>query len=144
MEGTLIRMENRVGMLVGLSVGGALVAAVARVALGLATEGSSSPLVSGDTWNYAVSRWNLSQAALIGATVSLALGATALWWHENRNSRFQTATDVTQSLSLPVLGVVPAIETRAERSARRGRILWRTATLAVVAVSIGWIVWWLI
>jgi hypothetical protein len=128
---TLSTMGQRAAALAALPIVGALVGAATRVALDLAIWG-----------NRVVAQRDLVQAAVIGAVAWLVVGGMALFWRARRASSFRRSSEVVRVLSLPVLTVVPAIWTPAERSARRRRIAWRTIMVALLALPVGYLLWW--
>jgi len=131
MGNTLSMMQKRAAALAALSLVGALVGAVTQVALDLAIRR-----------NRVVAQGDLVQAAAIGAVAWLVVGGMVLLWRAHRASSFRHSSDVVDVLSLPVLAVIPAIRTPAEQSARRQRIAWRTIVVALLALPVGYLLWW--
>jgi polysaccharide chain length determinant protein (PEP-CTERM system associated) len=73
---------------------------------------------------------------LMGSFAGLALGLALIGLFEYRDTSLRTDDDVTISLALPVLAVIPAMVTRRERLVSRRRRLVTAFSAAVVA-SVG-------
>lgn len=85
---------------------------------------------------------NLMQINLVGAVLGLGLGLGLAGLLEYRDTSFRTDDDVLTALALPVLALVPRMETRAERRrARRRRLLRSVAAAGVLAVGAAAAAW---
>jgi polysaccharide chain length determinant protein (PEP-CTERM system associated) len=86
---------------------------------------------------------------LLGALAGLAFGLGLVGLIEYRDSTFRSEDDVLQVLSLPVLAVIPFMESPQEQRARRLRIVLTSVTgvaalavtAAVLAASYGLVEW---
>ena len=79
---------------------------------------------------------------LMGALAGLGFGLGLLALMEYRDSTFRSEDDVTLSLALPVLAVIPAMVSRPERRrAKRRRLLTVSASVVLMATTIAIIVW---
>ena len=78
---------------------------------------------------------------LMGATAGLALGLALVFLLEWRDTSLRTEADVLTALSLPVLAIVPAIETKKEVVTRRRRRLVLAAAAALVLLSTAAATW---
>jgi polysaccharide chain length determinant protein (PEP-CTERM system associated) len=79
---------------------------------------------------------------LIGFGAGLALGLALIGLLEYRDSTFRSDEDVVRTLSLPVLAVVPMMQSGAERRMRRRRIVLGAAAALVVLGSAAAVGWW--
>ncbi|MBM2812993.1 MAG: tyrosine kinase [Chloroflexi bacterium] len=78
----------------------------------------------------------------MGAMAGLAIGLALIALLEYRNTSFRTDDDVTLSLALPVLAVIPAMITRREHQrTKRRRRLAMSASLVAMTGAVAVIVW---
>jgi hypothetical protein len=79
---------------------------------------------------------------VIGVLAGLVLGLGIAALLEYRDTSLRTESDVLVALSLPVVALVPTLETADERRQRRRRRLLivasSTATLLIGAVALSW------
>ena len=79
---------------------------------------------------------------LMGALAGLALGLVLIALLEYRDTTFRIDDDITVSLALPVIAVIPAMATRRERrTAKRRRLVAITASLAVMTMTLAVVAW---
>jgi polysaccharide chain length determinant protein (PEP-CTERM system associated) len=78
---------------------------------------------------------NRPRLNIMGAMAGLALGLALIGLLEYRNTTFRIDDDITLSLALPVVAVIPAMTTRRERQVRRRRLL--VAVSASVVAMLG-------
>jgi polysaccharide chain length determinant protein (PEP-CTERM system associated) len=83
-----------------------------------------------------------------GAIAGIVIGLLLVGFREYRDSSFRSEEDVVRILTLPVLAVVPAMESHRERRARRARTLAANlaaclALVGSVAVVAAWRLQWL-
>lgn len=142
MRNTLSMLLYRTTALAVLLLAGASVGAMGRIAVEAASQGRQAALFSPREWTGLVSQADLLGAAAIGASTLVIAGGLILWWRERRVSFFRSPSEVVHVLALPVLAVVPAIRTPREESARRRRIFWQTVVVVLLAVSVGYLLWW--
>ncbi len=85
---------------------------------------------------------NRGQIDMMGALAGLAVGLGLVALREFTNSTFKNDDEVVQALALPVLAMVPVMQSRREDRSRRRRLiaLWASSA-AVVAVGATLIVW---
>ncbi|MCC7032949.1 MAG: hypothetical protein IT179_08980 [Acidobacteria bacterium] len=81
------------------------------------------------------------QISLIGLFVGLLLGVATAATLEYRDSSFRSESDVVKALSLPVLTIIPLVETERERAAR-GRRTRLALAVSSVAILAGVYVFW--
>ena len=84
---------------------------------------------------------NRMQISALGTVGSLFLGLALAALIEVRDSTFRTESEITELLTLPVIALVPYVESTADRRWRRGRRVLASGT-AIVAVAIGGYVVW--
>jgi uncharacterized protein involved in exopolysaccharide biosynthesis len=85
---------------------------------------------------------NRPRLRLLGAVAGLGIGLALIALFEYRDTSVRTDDDVTVSLALPVLAVIPLMRTEGE--ATRTRRHWRTAAIAsfvVTACLVGVVAW---
>ena len=85
---------------------------------------------------------NRPRLRMLGAVGGLALGLVLIAFFEYRDTSVRTDDDVTVSLALPVLAVIPLMFT--EDDSVRTRRRWRTAAIAsfvVIACFVGVVAW---
>jgi polysaccharide chain length determinant protein (PEP-CTERM system associated) len=79
---------------------------------------------------------------LMGAMVGLALGLALIALLEYRDTTFRNDEDLTLSLALPVIAVIPAMATRSERRSRtRRRVFAISTSFAAMSLAIAVILW---
>ena len=80
---------------------------------------------------------NRLRIELMGLGGGLALGLAILALLEYRDTTFATDADLVLSLAVPVLAVVPAMQTQGERRRMRRirRLAWATAVLVVLSAG---------
>jgi polysaccharide chain length determinant protein (PEP-CTERM system associated) len=85
---------------------------------------------------------NRPRLNIMGALAGLALGLALIGLIEYRDTTFRTDEDITLSLALPVVAVIPAMTTRRERQVKKRRILAAiSASIVVVAGAAAVVVW---
>lgn len=84
---------------------------------------------------------NRLQINAIGAAAGLTFGLLIIALLEFRDSSFRTESEVLDLVSLPVLALVPYVETDEERS-RRVRRIWLLSSGLVVVLVVGGYVFW--
>lgn len=77
----------------------------------------------------------------IGAGLGLALGLALIALLELRDSSFRTEAEVLDILALPVLALVPQVETESERTRRAHRRWALSSGVALVTVACGYVFW---
>jgi len=77
-----------------------------------------------------------------GAGVGLVLGLVLAALMEYRDATFKTDADIAEVLELPVVALLPAIESDVERRRTRRYRIW-TSAAASVALSLGGYVFWM-
>ncbi len=81
----------------------------------------------------------------VGAFGGMALGLGIVFLIVYRDSSLKTDDDVTGSLALPVLALVPMMQTTADRRRlRRRQMLVGGATAVVVIGLVGGVAWWVV
>jgi polysaccharide chain length determinant protein (PEP-CTERM system associated) len=81
------------------------------------------------------------QINLIGFAVGLMLGFAIAALLEFKDASFRSEADVVNVLSLPVLAIVPYVETGAERARRVRRLGFVAASAGVSVVAAGYVFW---
>jgi uncharacterized protein involved in exopolysaccharide biosynthesis len=76
-----------------------------------------------------------------GAAVGLLLGLALVALLELRDSSFRTETEIATLLTLPVLALIPVVETPADLTARRRRRGLASAAGFVVVSACGYVFW---
>jgi polysaccharide chain length determinant protein (PEP-CTERM system associated) len=85
---------------------------------------------------------NLMQINLVGAALGLALGLALAGLLEYRDTSLRSDDDVLSTLALPVLALIPRMETSMERRrSRRRRLLRSVAAAGLVAVGAAAAAW---
>ncbi len=77
----------------------------------------------------------------LGAALGLFLGLGVAVLLEFRSSSFRSEADVVELLNLPVLALVPLVETAADLRARRRRHLLSAAAMVAVVAAGGYVFW---
>jgi polysaccharide chain length determinant protein (PEP-CTERM system associated) len=85
---------------------------------------------------------NRPRLNMMGAMIGLALGLALIGLIEYRNTTFRTDEDITLSLALPVVAVIPAMTTRRQRQVRKRRVLAAVSASIVVLVGAAAAVVW--
>jgi polysaccharide chain length determinant protein (PEP-CTERM system associated) len=81
----------------------------------------------------------------VGAFGGMALGLGIVFLIVYRDSSLKTDDDVTGSLALPVLALVPMMQTTADRRRlRRRQVVLGGATAVVVIGLVGGVAWWVV
>jgi polysaccharide chain length determinant protein (PEP-CTERM system associated) len=81
------------------------------------------------------------QINLIGLGIGLLLGLAVVALLELRDASFRSETDVYETLSLPVLTVVPYVETARARARHARNRLWLTAATVLATTGAGYVFW---
>ena len=85
---------------------------------------------------------NRQRLNMLGALAGLGFGLALIVLLEYRNTTFRIDDDVTVSLALPVIAVIPAMMTRRERRfAKRRRLVAISASVAVMTVTLAVVAW---
>jgi polysaccharide chain length determinant protein (PEP-CTERM system associated) len=81
------------------------------------------------------------QINAIGFGIGLLIGLALCALLELRDTSFRTESDILEVLSLPVVALVPIVETRAEERVRLKRRRLASAAVGLVAVAGGYVFW---
>jgi polysaccharide chain length determinant protein (PEP-CTERM system associated) len=84
---------------------------------------------------------NRLQINAIGLAVGLALGLGCLLFLELRDSSFRTESDVHEVLALPVVALVPRVESVAELLSIKRRAIWSSAAAVTFFAVSGYVFW---
>lgn len=80
----------------------------------------------------------------IGAFGGAGLGAALIFVLVYRDSSLKTDDDVTLSLGLPVLALVPLMQTLQDRRRQRRRRVLLSGVTALLLASVGGVAWWIV
>ena len=80
---------------------------------------------------------NVNRTVIMGTFGGLALGACLIALVEYRDNTLKTDDDVVTVLSLPVLALVPVMQTSVEKQRQRRRVMLLSVTSAVTVLGIG-------
>jgi hypothetical protein len=84
---------------------------------------------------------NRRQITGIGTAAGLALGLLLAALFELRDSTFRTEQDVVDVLSLPVVAIVPYVESDAERATMWRRRLLVSMAAVLLVTAAGYVFW---
>jgi polysaccharide chain length determinant protein (PEP-CTERM system associated) len=85
---------------------------------------------------------NRPRLNFMGALAGLALGLALVGLLEYRDATFRTDEDITLSLALPVVAVIPAMTTRRQRQVKKRRVLAAvSASIVAMAGAAAVVVW---
>lgn len=78
---------------------------------------------------------------LAGLAAGLALGLGLAGWFEFRDTSLRSETDVSATLQVPLLAVVPEIWTGSERRRQRRRLIAMSLTVSTLALMVALLMW---